>query len=113
MKLCGTHLADLALMIKKKNMWSLVATDANESARRAVEWLRGRTQLDNFDPLAISFCEINQKAHQILGMHPEDPRCPLCAVATHLERDADRVWIDNCTDAIYAVALYNELISLR
>ena len=75
----------------------------------AHQWLRGTLHREAFDPFVVSILEVVQKLSTFgkeLGAH----ECPFCAVNVRLmNRDADKNWLDNVTDAMLLHALANGL----
>jgi hypothetical protein len=101
------HSLDAA--IRKKGMGNLISLQDWEAKAKAKRWLEGTAPVGEFDPLVVAYLEINKKAFEMFNTHLRD-ECPLCAANRILKRNADKQWIDNISDLMYATCLANGLI---
>ena len=110
MKICNTHFADLRAALNKKGLGPLMENNDDRAvAEFALRWLQGTASMEEFDPLVVSVLEITSHAKTMLGIDPQDPRCPLCAVDFYLGSRGAESWIDNVTDLMLLTAKVNHL----
>lgn len=86
-RICGTHFDDLAVQIKHRGLWGRVNQDAVKAADFARRYLAGKTEPEEFDPLAVASLEILSKVKQFVDPRLVDggsgTRCPLCLLNMH------------------------------
>lgn len=111
MKLCTKHMTEVVEAINRKGMGGMIIQDSAEADLFAQRWLKGTAEAGEIDPLVVSCLEIYQKAFTIVGEYVNKPHfCALCEVERHLKRhEASTEWIDNCTDAVLAIVLANNV----
>lgn len=85
-RICGSHFMDLSTELKHRGLWKRVNSDPVKAAEFAKRYVAGKTQPDEFDPLAVATLEILTKVKEFIdprAMVNGGVRCPLCLLNQH------------------------------
>jgi len=114
MRTCSGHSHDLLNALEHKGLRHLVKPErATEAAK---EWLEGSVTDKGFDPYVGAVMEIQGKTVDLgaVDRYKDKDTCALCAINAHTKNPMMATsWIDNVTDLMLAIALYNGIARPR
>lgn len=114
MKHCSMHMDAIIKALKKRNLWSMVPLNHEETLRTGVLWLLGKCKdKKDVNPLVIVVYEIYQRAASTLPAYVQDPskeHCPLCACGQEKGWHRPQQWIDNYSDECKKLLVEAQLV---